>query len=428
MELLDKSQTFVGVLATIVILCVVANSGNFIIEIFKGVVKDTRKEIKKCLKHVDDISKELVKSEEYQQLIDGIEYCETLSIDASSEMSNKILLYKIELSVRTECYLNKYGSIFKRLYTRITELKDTREQTFAPLYVFGFCIMLFLCDEIGRWNPDLIEISISFLSYFMLISMIFWGFIWYKFLNECGKCDIVKEISNITNATRLTSNILMRNALSEQSNKSHRFKNWIKQFAVCALFLCVFWFSCIILQWKFKDMPLWCVWSMLILFSIGVFSWRGYIHHKTSLRQGKYSHKLLITHFIALTLLSIVFVSLFYIPSVPDNRIPYENLYMFRLICIGFILTNGILFPFIFPYYADKQVLSVAKELDLKVSDKLIVEGKKLNKDLNETLQKIKFQLVREKEYKIECEEERQLEFKILGTDCDIKSMNALIK
>lgn len=427
-DLLDKSQTFIGVLATIVILCVVANSGNFIYEIFAGVIKQTKEEIQDYLKHIAAISKEFIQTKEYKQVLSEIEYCESLDADASTTMSNKILAYKIELSARTERYLNKYSSIFLRINARIDEIKDSKEQTFAPLYVFGFCIMLFLCDEICHWNSKSIDICIGILSYFMLISIVFWGFIWYKFLNECGKRDIVKEISDINILTNTSPALFIRNANYEQSNKSLKFKTWINQFCICVVCLCIFWLACVILQWKFKCLPPWCIWSMLIMFATGVFIFKGYRHHKTSPRYGKYGHKLLLKHFIALTVLSIVFVSLFYMPSVPDNRIPYEHLHLFRIICICFILINGIFLPFAFPYYVDKQVLSVAKDLDSQVSNMFIKEGEKLNHDLNVTIQKIKEQLEQEKIYKLEIEEERQLELKLLGTDCDLLSMNNIIE
>lgn len=64
-ELLGGSQTFIGVLATIVVLCVVAESGNFIYKIFGEIIAGTKKEIENLKTHLSEVTFNLKLSEDY---------------------------------------------------------------------------------------------------------------------------------------------------------------------------------------------------------------------------------------------------------------------------------------------------------------------------------------------------------------------------
>lgn len=406
MELLGGSQTFIGVLATIVMVCVIADeSGNFIYRISKEIIEGTEKEVE-CIKiHLSNIAIDLINSDEYRHFLEKVKPFEEESSNKSSSISSWILNQKMKFDIGIDNYMNKYSpAYFLPINTRIEEIKCSREQTFSPLYVFAFCVLLFICDEICRWNPDSMDLIVGMLSFFMIISFIFLLFIWIKFMKECGGVEDISSKSRKEVPRRLIRD---------------RIIDYTKQFLICLAILWILYMVICILSEYFHFMPLLSLGWLFIFLGAFLFVWRGYKHHKKSQHYGKYSHSLLLEHFIVLVLISLVFSGLFYLPILHETRLPYENLYLFRIISVFFIIINGIIFPFLFPYLANNNVLTFAKKKDKEGETAALEEGKGLKKELNNVIQKVNNMQERELE--------SILEFRLLGTDCCTEVMRGII-
>ena len=175
-ELLGSSQTFLGTLATLAILCIFHNDNNFIYKILEAVRTDFQDEINKLRSHIR--FENIMKTAEYKLLIFFVNNPHS---DLNKKQEGTKLLTEIA-SVQQQLQF-KYGVPLETTGdTKFEKIKSAKEQVIAPLYTFGLCLLIFIFDELLRMpqigcNDFLCSTLIVFIS----LSVIYWIWMWEKF-------------------------------------------------------------------------------------------------------------------------------------------------------------------------------------------------------------------------------------------------------
>lgn len=340
-KLLENSQTFIGVLATIVILCVVTGSGNFLHTILKGIADPTRNKIQNFKNELNLRANSLREGQLYkkfQNLLSEISNTATYSSHLKNSANEYRVLYEVSVNELT----NKFNSELAKLYNTIDGVQDSKEQTFAPLFVFGYCIIVFICDEIVFWLPGLLPLVVSVLAVFTILSVFFLFFLWRKFHAEfCPKSNA--KVANYTSETAIQ--ITYKNA--------------------CFTFLCktllpfTILTACLWIVSFITPIPINVV-RILILIGISLpLCHLGDTHTLKRKSLGKHSHSFLLWHFSMIFVLSICFSIILFIPAdfFQAIRIPYsDKLWEIQFSIIIFSILFGMVIPFWVPYHCYAQI------------------------------------------------------------------------
>ena len=183
MELLGYSQTFMGVLTSLLVLCIIINNSNFIHEILGKIGDKIDKEIE-SLDHTINIEAayyKLTKKASYKLL--------QCFIDTPHEKERRGELYSqaLQLDMKLKASFDNFKSEYSPKFIRparalIQTVKDSREQVISPLYALLYCLIVFICDEILYNLPTAGNFIVTFLSIFTILSFVLWTILWYSFI------------------------------------------------------------------------------------------------------------------------------------------------------------------------------------------------------------------------------------------------------
>ena len=318
LDLLGKSQTFYGVLATILVLCIFKNSNNFINEI---------------LKHIEDyISKKIeslgVKAN-YDELSEKIgAKMEQETDTGKKEQYGKlmVLVSKLQrdISIKNKVLPNKN---YKEKMERI---KDADEIVRAPLFTLFYCFAVFVVDEVLRSSllsqQELFFTTLSFITFY---SSLYWMMLWGNFVHR-----------SICRRERTCSDTMFFN------NKHH---------AVWLSLACVLPFMAVMVVVQTMRtngvlMPRMMLWLSLLLpfIVLGVY----FIFKKPKSPNGYYISMLM--HFLFIISLSTIVAGIWLfvgasIPRLEEMLIDDETGELLKLGIFLFTITNGLLLPFFLP-------------------------------------------------------------------------------
>lgn len=329
--LLGDSQTFVGVLATLAILCITRNSNNFIY----GILKDIKAQI--------------------------IEYTQKLKPDFKFNAIKKSGNYKsIFLFSQNEKYKNENKELYDAcinavakvnvekfaLQAKLTDwdrniigftdaIENKKEQQKGPMFAFAYCVLVFVFDELLRskfipYNQELLSVLILFTLYVS----IYWFVKWIVFI-----CKDDNKKGNI-NKGGWIENMLY---------KLMSLKNSI-QFLIHVVltFVLLFLFSR-----NFHEND---VYEIIKFFSICYipFIMFGFVH--IFIREENSDTKITmhyVYHFFYMFLLSvcIMLFSCIFIPNL-FLELPHQSseyFFFLKFLIIGIVLCVGLLCPFFCP-------------------------------------------------------------------------------
>ena len=191
MEFLGYSQTFIGVLTSLVVLCVIVNTSNFIHEILEKIGNKIDKEID-TLDHTINIEAAYDKNVKVkapykllQQFIKGSGMGEKRTLEEQDILYREALLLDMMLKASFDNFKSEYSpKLIKPARVLITAVKDTKEQVISPLYVLLYCILVFICDELVYNIPTIESFVVTFITAFTILSFSFWGLIWTSFMTS----------------------------------------------------------------------------------------------------------------------------------------------------------------------------------------------------------------------------------------------------
>lgn len=354
-SLLGESQTFFGVLTTIIILCIVTGEGNFILNILNSINKNTQNKLEILSKQLLDSSKKfkiyfIENPGNFINFLDKYANAKNMDDDFQGTLEEVRNQFNAEVdrsSIELNHDLNPY-------IDRLHNIGDAKEQTLIPLYVFAYCLVIFICDEIVSWNNQLLDHVVTFVSIFTALSFIFITFLWIKF---------IKEFSNIH-----TKNI-------KESNTLPKIRQYIKNALINLINPIIIIISVsllIILIDCFFKLPYYLLWVCFVVFLIGYFIILASKHINKKEKLGAYSHRFLLIHFSGM-FLSAVFISAIisiFIDYFVNIRVEYsENLWNLKCSILIFTILCGLISPFIIPCYIDFNMLGQATALTIFKQD-----------------------------------------------------------
>lgn len=177
--LLGGSQTFVGILATLVVLCIAQNSNNFIFEILKDIKEEIVRYTKKLkptisldsIKESSDYKSLFLFTENKKQKGEDDEFCK-----ACKEAVAKIDIAKFSLQP-------KLTNWDKSIIDFADAIENKKEQQKGPMFAFAYCIFVFICDELLRCSYIAFNQEILLaLSLFTAYVAIYWIVKWLVFM------------------------------------------------------------------------------------------------------------------------------------------------------------------------------------------------------------------------------------------------------
>lgn len=356
MEFLGYSQTFIGVLTSLVVLCIL-DSGNFIHGILERIGDRISSEINSLDKNLD-LKSNIEKKANYKLLQYFIKNPE----------NEELMMKALELDMQLNATFNRFKSHFtpkfiKPANTLVREIKESKEQLIAPLYVLLYCVVVFVCDELvyaGFADKDFI---VTFLAIFTSFSFVFWGILWYMFYRDI---KIIPE--------------------NDHKKKKKCVEEWICKYATWRNSIPVLLLSCFI---PFSPSIIHLNVSVNIsCFFIGVIIYLLLIiiitisRIRSHEKFGHYLYVFSLKHFGGLFILSLISAGILFICASYCNEIvnyfyAYTSFVYIKTAIIAFIILNGLFLPFFMPYKGFNRILSIVQleahkeelEFELQVKD-----------------------------------------------------------
>ena len=319
---LGGSQTFVGVLATVIVMCVLAGENNFIYKILSLIKEQMADNLKNVSSEID-FSK--------------------LNNDSDFKLLKVLINDKTRL---TEAQKTEGGALLKRatLWKANFQIESAkpqlhgvdREISLAPLYTFLFVLVVFLYDELLRSSMiPFNDFLVSSLAFFTLFSSVYWFSKWTTYV-----IDIFRNNGN------RTYNLLSDGHFSRIMQIVHftPFRNdWIRMGYE------VLWFLTIAVMLAFSHITGVLLWVLLTFCGV-VFPFivEGFYHlhpagEKESVLDKGYRSTL--NHFGRFLFMSVLVTIVYrfmssYIPSFRDMLIPYDGLQWLKIYTVGFVIIN----------------------------------------------------------------------------------------
>ena len=366
---LDSSQTFLGVLLTLNVLCIFAfkndsendsenvseiNENNFILRFLHYYKEKFRKELIKLENLVKKETETLRESSDYRKL-------KAIS-NGNDKFDADIKTEAMLLDVKYSLYLTNSNSIVTDGYVELNSIEASNEQQRAPLFTLAFGLVFFFVDElVNLYQEDIYADSIMFGWWFLIISSIYWFVIWIFFL--CRKNFVGIEV--------------MRKSFWNSIDKHvNPILGGLIKIVVC---LAIFFFSILWIP-GISDFTF-CV----ILVGLMPISIIGFWREWFCCVKGRYSLTHTMGHLISFGLYAIAITSIIITISnisgnsnvvIVFNNISklgiFSNIKALRFGIICFSLLNGLILPFVIPY--------------IKLRVRFYFESKKINRGLEDLI------------------------------------------
>ena len=355
-NLLGGSQTFLGVLTTLVILCIFSNKSNFIHIILTNIISKITSQIN-FLKTNTRIE-EIFKSNNYVTASNYVKRKIKEDSDAKKNQNNRTSEKALinEEALKGVKILEKISSVRDNLQydffptenhiqNGVDVINGSLEQFLAPLYTFFFCITVFIFDELLRHSyipyKDFILLNLSILT---LFSVVFLGLIWFFFLKRTHIDYIIstnkKDIQKYDSYKHSRTFLILKCIIAIVIAFIFTFFVYNYPAILCKLFF--------------------------VLALISPITLIGYSKLKSHIRHSHYSHLFLFKHYTSIILLTfttctIIYITIKLFPEFSVVLYLTPDYFLLKMSIFLLILTNGLILPFIFPYYRYKTYLKYAK-------------------------------------------------------------------
>ena len=197
-SLLGGSQTFLGIIATLTILCILHNDGNFITKMLSLVYDRIKKEIGELSKKVKVAQSD---STEWKLLM------LFLSNDKQDELHEEGARVMRDINSRIDEKSIEYMGLEVTNKPFWDHVSTCSEHIMAPFYSFLYCLLVFIYDEVLRSGIPGKDWILSSLAIFTFFSFVLWTLVWTHFFrsNSVGYqhiqrpkkiCDFLKKCSS----------------------------------------------------------------------------------------------------------------------------------------------------------------------------------------------------------------------------------------
>lgn len=364
-EFLGSSQTFLGVLATIIILFIISNNSNLI----RAILQEVKEKIARSVENLQvntDLS-EIIKSSEYKLIC---------WFQKAGEGDEKLL----EEASKWTAYVNSKRQKLQSKYMEV-EIKDpkvllkieeSKEQSLAPLFSFIFCLVLFVFDELLKaYSVKCNDFLLTFLALFIIVSYVFWIMVWMNFVLYM-RHDIWKIQSPQYNSYWKKKIVKYRQLFRSWyinhyiCNKLGRPREYVLMLLRSVILIVIVFLM--LLMHKYV-IPLNTKW--IVLFGVVLpMAIMGIIRLWAYVCENRFTFVFLCGHVLALTalsaLLTLVFIHCTDWMGIYDNIILSYSKPWMKVSSFLFVGLNGIVLPLLLPYYCYNQYYHMAEK---KVKD-----------------------------------------------------------
>lgn len=361
---LGGSQTFVGVLTTVIVMCVLAGDNNFIFKILSLIKTQMADNLKNVSSDIN--YNKLYDNSDFKLLKVLMDDKGNLSEDQKAEggkILNQINLWKSDFQIE---------NVKPQLYG------EDREISLAPLYSFLFVLVVFLYDEMLRSSAiQFNDFLVSSLSFFTLFSSVYWLGKWMTYV-----IDLFRNNGN------RTYNLLSNGSFSKIMQIVHftPFKNdWIR---MGSEFVWFFFIAILVLIMHIHGLLL-----AVLLTLLGVvlpFIIEGFYHlHPIGKKESDSDkgYRSTLNHFGRLLFLSLLVTSVYFlmsssIPTFNDLLIPYDGLQWLKIFSVGFVIINGLVAPSVLPFHSYRLLSRQVIKKPQKMQERVDKEIEKLLKEV----------------------------------------------
>lgn len=354
LDLLGKGQTFYGVLATILVLCIFKNGNNFINEI---------------LQHIEDYISGKIDSlgvkANYDELSANIGAKMEQETDGAKKVQYGKLMVKVSMLQRGISIKNKVLPN-KNYKEKIERIKDADEIVRAPLFTLFYCFAVFIVDEVLRSSlVTLHQMSFTVLSLITFYASLYWMMLWGNFVHR-----------SICRRERTCSDTMFFN------HKHHAV--WLSLGCVLPFMTAML----IVLAMGRSGLlvPRMIIWLSLLMpfILLGVY----FISKKPKSPNGYYISMLM--HFLLIVLLSALVAWIWLsvgasIPRLAELLVSDETGELLKLGIFLFTITNGLLLPFFLPLICSGLIYQFqAKRRIVKEEEEIAKQTQQIQNQLEE--------------------------------------------
>lgn len=177
-ELLENSQTLLGVLLTLAVLCIFSQrTNNYILNIWISQSEKSTAALNGLLIKLKRTIKELNENEDVILL--------TRISTGTIKCQNPKNLRRVQMKMYNLRLIQRSDNVdFNELKLRTERLAEYNEQYEAPLYSFIYGLIVFIADEVFRVTHCIPEWGVYALYQFTILSCVFFGLIWITFFNH----------------------------------------------------------------------------------------------------------------------------------------------------------------------------------------------------------------------------------------------------
>lgn len=361
---LGGSQTFLGVLATIIVMCVLKGDSNFIFKILTLI----KEQMAENLKNVSaDVNFDRLHNDSDYKLLRVL-------------LGNKKQLtpQQIEEGVTLLNDVNIWKSSFQIESAKPDLQGIDHELTLAPLYTFLFVLVVFFFDEFLR--SDVVPFNdflVSVLTFFTLLSSVYWLGQWVTYCFDIFHNDGKRTYTLLSDSRYSFFMQQLHNSLLRKSLVRHLLESlWF------LIVLLVLWIAGI--QGPSANYMLTAIGVVTPIAFEGLFHLYPVEIPEIKKDQG---YRTTLNHFgrffLFSLILSVVYAFLSHISVLDGLLLPYDNLRCLKVFTIGFVILNGLFIPSFIPYQTYRYLSDAVLNKPNRIQ-------KKVNKDIDLRLKKIR--------------------------------------
>lgn len=386
--LLGNSQTFIGVLATLVVLYLYSSesNGNFFVSFVKHLGDEAREVVSHHITALsDNVDNQFLNTDEekneglfWQKTLDPIIKSGDSGANEAKALKQKLLLIVVAAQKIPVSFSNKTTPLVNDVDKRMGELAKAIEFEFVAFYTFFFSLLMLCIDCIFKTIGDF---CLYFLYSFTVSSFVFLLIIWVHLWRKTTKIYDPKN----------------KYHYKKKTFKDHSLF-WMKIVGVFVLlpFLTIIWGS--YLGNFFVNLS--CIFLVYILcFSLG-----GGLHFSQIKNSHKYNRHFVLSHFIYLFIaaLGIAFLcTSFSVEEMTSNIWNFDsskyiviehckNVEFLKGMIVLFIVLNGVVMPFVLSYARSKVIRwGIGRTIE-KRNKEALGEIRTYKKSYNETITQIK--------------------------------------
>lgn len=345
---LDHSQTFLGVLITLNILCIFANKddedtfvassdedtkkdykineNNFILRFIHQYKEKLRWQLVQLEGSIKKVKKDFKESDDFKVW--------HKILDTKNQYSEEIVKEANKLDVQYSMALAASNTTVTIGYMEMNEIEASNEVSRAPLFTFIFGLLFFMVDEIcNRWQGDVYEPLMAFSVFVIGLSTLYWMVVWGAFLFRRNFTKLgLRPKSQFWDMTDACLNPLDGGVL---------------KIVICAG---IFYLGC-------RFIPLEAMADgkrFIVVLSLGLIPITiiGIIREVHCSVKGNYSFMHVVGHLFSFIVYGLIILICYYQLNMDNWNIPeFKNIENIRLGVVSFSLLNGLILPFIFPYW-----------------------------------------------------------------------------